>query len=156
MFASSERHGAVLSWGQLSLMALWKIHVQLGWRLKGEGGGGGGLWCDTIKQNDEEHWINIQFAVLSHYFQITKCISKSWTVSMWHWWESAPSQPDILSQCWFNVGPTQCCLEEHIISHDIVCPRQESPIENGLYYDPETDKLYPMLIVRNEMKWIGL
>ena len=30
---------------------------------------------------------------------------------------------------------------------DIACPRQESPIENGLYKDPETDKLYPKLIM---------
>ena len=77
----------------------------------------------TIKHKDGEHWKNIWFLVLNllwlFFSPPAKCISWTtyWDMPMRNWCESAPSQPDILSKCWFNVGPTQCCLEEHIISH---------------------------------------
>ena len=117
----------------------------------------------TIKHKDEEHWTTIWFAVLNlKFFQPTKCILNSWTtywaVSTWHWWESAPSlifQADVSSMLnrhnadWRSTISAMC---------DIACPRQESPIKNGVkaYEDPETGKLYHATLIMSDFPdiWI--
>ena len=44
----------------------------------------------------------------------------------------------------FETAQYQPCLW---LQTDIAYPRQESPIKNDFYEDPETGKLYPKLIV---------